>query len=73
MQYHYETVIYWDQEQNRFIVEAPELPGCCAFGSTRIEAVINAEHAIDIWIETAKICGDPVPQPAGPYAFLVHH
>ena len=61
----YELVIYWSDEDNAFIVEAPELPGCMADGATYQEAVANAEQVIVEWIETAMELGRPIPEPRG--------
>ncbi len=61
----YELIIYWSKEDDAFIVEVPELPGCMADGATYEEAVANAQTAIREWIETAKAIGRPIPQPKG--------
>ncbi len=65
MQSKYELVIYWSEDDQRFIVEVPELPGCMADGLNYQEAVQNAEQVIAEWIETANELGRPIPQPAG--------
>jgi predicted RNase H-like HicB family nuclease len=39
----YELIIFWSREDERYIVEVPELPGCMADGETYEEAVKNAE------------------------------
>ena len=31
--YRYEIILYWSNEDQAFIAEAPELPGCMAPGS----------------------------------------
>lgn len=59
----YEIIIYWSSEDQVFIAEVPELPGCMAHGSTQEEAVINAKDAIQLWIDTAKEFGDSIPPP----------
>jgi predicted RNase H-like HicB family nuclease len=61
----YEMIIYWSDEDNTFIVEVPELPGCMANGQTYQEAAANAETIIKEWIETAKDLGRPIPEPKG--------
>jgi predicted RNase H-like HicB family nuclease len=65
MESRYEMIIYWSQEDDAFIVEVPELPGCMAGGRTYQEAVANAELVISEWIETAKELGRPIPSPKG--------
>ncbi len=61
----YEVIIYWSDEDQAFVAEVPELPGCMADGTTYQEAVANAEIAIQEWIETAKELGRPIPEPKG--------
>ena len=62
----YELIIYWSKDDDSFVVEVPELPGCMAEGKTCAEAVKNAEDVIDEWIETARKLGRPIPEPRGP-------
>ena len=47
-----------------YIIEIPELPGCMADGETIEEAFLEAESAIESWIQTAKEFGDPIPDPS---------
>lgn len=65
----YEMVIYWSEEDDSFIVEVPELPGCMADGATYREAVINAEVVIEEWLETAQELGRSIPIPRGRLMF----
>lgn len=65
MEWKYEMIAYWSQEDHAYIVEVPELPGCMADGPTYQEAVSNAEVIIGEWIETAKELGRAIPQPRG--------
>ena len=64
----YELIIYWSKDDNSFVVEVPELPGCMADGQTYAEAVANAEVVIDEWIETARKLGLPIPEQRGKIA-----
>jgi len=61
----YEVILYWSDEDLLFIADVPELPGCAADGSTRQEALTNAEVVIREWIETAQELGRPIPEPKG--------
>ena len=61
--YRYEIIIYWSKEDNAFIAEVPELPGCMAHGNTYEEALKNIKDAIILWLDTAKEFGDPIPEP----------
>ena len=65
----YEIIIFWSEEDDAFVAEIPELPGCMADGQTYHEALSNAELIIQEWIETAKSLGRPVPKPKGRLAF----
>lgn len=65
MSIRYEMIIYWSEEDQAFLVEVPELPGCMADGETDEEAVANARQVIDEWIETAREEGRPIPEPKG--------
>jgi predicted RNase H-like HicB family nuclease len=59
----YEIIIYWSREDQLFVAEVPELPGCAAHGESQEEALANVNEAIDLWIQTAREFGDPVPEP----------
>ncbi|WP_280550391.1 MULTISPECIES: type II toxin-antitoxin system HicB family antitoxin [unclassified Halomonas] len=61
----YELIIYWSDEDEFFVVEVPELPGCMADGETYEQAVANAQQVIEEWIETARELGRPIPEPRG--------
>jgi predicted RNase H-like HicB family nuclease len=61
----YEIIIYWSNEDEAYICEVPELPGCAAHGDTQAAALENANEAIQLWIATAEEFGDPVPEPKG--------
>ena len=61
----YEMIIYWSKDDDAFVVEVPELPGCMADGPTYVDAVRAAESVIQEWIETANDLGRPVPEPRG--------
>lgn len=65
----YEIAIYWSDEDGAFIAEIPELPGCAADGTTREEALRNAEIAIEEWIATARELGRAIPAPKGRLVF----
>jgi predicted RNase H-like HicB family nuclease len=63
--YKYELIIFWSDEDRRYVVEVPELPGCMADGETYEEAIKNAQVVISEWIETARSVGREIPQPKG--------
>ncbi len=61
----YEIIIYWSEEDQSFVAEVPELPGCMAHGETYDSALANIKEAMELWINTAKEFNDPVPVPKG--------
>lgn len=65
MKLKYEILIYWSNEDECYLAEVPELPGCMADGNTYKEALKNAETASKLWIETAKEIGREIPEPKG--------
>ncbi|HEX6279584.1 MAG TPA: type II toxin-antitoxin system HicB family antitoxin [Pyrinomonadaceae bacterium] len=65
----YEIIIYWSKDDEAYVAEVPELPGCMADGSTYQEALANAETIIAEWIETAREIGREIPEPRGRLAY----
>jgi predicted RNase H-like HicB family nuclease len=61
----YEILLYWSNEDQAYIAEVPELPGCAADGKTYTEAVRNVEVIIHEWIDTAQELSRPIPEPKG--------
>jgi predicted RNase H-like HicB family nuclease len=49
-----EIIIFWSNEDQAFIAEVPELPGCMADGPTYQEALRNVELVTSEWLETAR-------------------
>ena len=60
----YSMTIFWSEDDQAFIVDVPELPGCMADGATRLEAVRNAERIIEEWIALAIQENREIPEPA---------
>lgn len=65
----YEIIIYWSAEDESFVAEVPELPGCMADGATYQSALANAEVIIAEWLETAREIGREIPEPKGRLVF----
>lgn len=63
--FRYETIIYWSDEDDAYVADVPELPGCMAHGDSYESALANAQDAIQLWIDTAEEVGDLVPEPKG--------
>lgn len=61
----YEIILYWSNADQAFIAEVPELPGCMAHGDSQETALKNVNDAMELWIDTAREFGDPIPEPKG--------
>ena len=59
----YSMLIRWSDEDQLYIVDVPELPGCTTHGRTYEEAVIQAQDAIETWIDGMSAWGRPIPKP----------
>jgi predicted RNase H-like HicB family nuclease len=65
----FEIVVYWSEQDDRFLAEVPELPSIITDGATRVEALRNAEDMIDAYLKAAHEGSWPVPHPKGRLAF----
>ena len=65
----YGVILQWSDEDDAFIAQVPELPGCAADGETYQEALTNVEAIIEEWIETAQSLGRSIPEPRGRLVF----
>ncbi len=54
-------VLIEQDEDGIFVAEVPALPGCISQGSTRKEALENAQEAMELFIESLEAHGDPIP------------
>ena len=61
----YEIIIFWSDEDQVFVADVPELPGCLAHGDTYESALAAVKDAIALWLETALATGRAVPQARG--------
>ncbi|MCL4472181.1 MAG: type II toxin-antitoxin system HicB family antitoxin [Sulfuricella sp.] len=61
----YEIILYWSEEDQVFIAEVPELPGCMAHGETQNDAFNNIQEAMSLWLDTARELGRTIPEPRG--------
>jgi predicted RNase H-like HicB family nuclease len=59
----YSVLILWSEDDEAFLANVLELPGCIAHGDTREEALQNALIAFENWIETAKELKREIPKP----------
>ena len=55
-------VILESNESGGCTVTVPLLPGCISEGDTREEALLNITEAIELYIESLQIDGEPIPR-----------
>ena len=60
----YSIFMQYDPQDKIYVASVPELQGCMAHGETKEEALKEIEIAKELWIETAKEDGLPIPEPA---------
>ena len=61
----YKIILYWSNEDQAVVAEAPKLPGCMAHGDDHESALRNIKAAMRFWIDRARELGRPVPEPKG--------
>ena len=61
----YEIIIYWSDDDESYVADVPELPGCMAHGASYEQALENAQEAMTLWLATAQDLGRSVPVPKG--------
>ncbi len=67
--YRYEIILFWSKEDNAFVADVPELPGCMAHGDTYEDALRNIQEAMSGWIDVAQELGEPIPESRGRLMF----
>ncbi len=51
------------EEEGGYTVTVPALPGCISYGETREEALSMIREAIEVYLESLEVHGDPRPVP----------
>lgn len=65
MTYHYRVILDWDEQDQIYIASLPDFgPYARTHGSTRAEAVVNAEAVLEALVETYQAEGRSLPTPA---------
>jgi predicted RNase H-like HicB family nuclease len=59
----YHINIFYSEEDEGYIADIPDLEHCSAFGSTPEEALREVLKAKEAWLEGARACNKPIPQP----------
>lgn len=65
----YEVIIYWNEQDEVFVAEMPELKGCVAHGATRDEALKEINIVANEWLNIAKENHWTIPEPKGRLLF----
>ena len=60
---HYHINIFWSDADSCWIADVPDLKSCSAHGDTPAEAVDEVRTAMELWLETARDEGMPIPEP----------
>jgi len=60
----YPIIVFWSDEDNMWVADAPDLKSCSGLGETAEQAVVELETAIDAWIDCARRAGYPIPPPS---------
>jgi predicted RNase H-like HicB family nuclease len=50
---HYWVRVWWSQEDDRWLADAPDLPGASSDGSSRIDALLNLAIVISQWLKNS--------------------
>ena len=59
----YHVNLMWSDEDQVWVADVPDLRRCTTHGKTRAQALANAVEVIDMWLETAREDGMPIPEP----------
>lgn len=54
-------VLLKPEPEGGYTVNVPALPGCITYGETLEEAKINAQEAIELYVESLKEYGEDIP------------
>ena len=54
--------VFWSDEDDCYVADIPDLFPCSAFGDTPQEALAEVLIARELWLETARESGNPIPE-----------
>ena len=60
----YPVLIFWSDEDGEYVAKVPDLEGCTATGESIEEAAHEIQIAMDLWLDTARDNGYPIPVPS---------
>ena len=64
--FRYPVYLRYSDEDEAWIAEVPDLPGCMADGETREDAIRAVEETAALWMDVAAEDGRDVPEPSDP-------
>ena len=59
----YHINIFYSEEDAAYVADIPDLEACSALGATPEQALTEVGRAKQLWLDTARASGKPVPQP----------
>jgi len=59
----YHINIFWSEPDHCYVADIPDLEFCSALGDTPEAALAELRIARELWIESARAIGKPVPRP----------
>jgi predicted RNase H-like HicB family nuclease len=60
----YPIEVFWSEEDQVWVANAPDLSFCTGHGSSPQEAVGEVEIAVEAWLDVAMSEGRPIPIPS---------
>jgi len=64
-------LVYWSEDDQCFLAEAPALKGCKTHGDSVEEAAKNGRQCVELWLDVAHEDGDFIPVPPARYSGTV--
>ena len=61
--HHYQVLVGWSPDDELFVAQVPDLPGCVAHGGSENEALANARDAVRLYLDVLSESGDSIPEP----------
>jgi predicted RNase H-like HicB family nuclease len=58
----YHVNVFWSADDDCWIADVPDLRPCSAHGETPVEAMAEAQVAIELWLEVARDEGMTIPE-----------
>lgn len=58
-------ILLTKEPEGGYTVNVPALPGCVTYGENVDHAMSMAQEAIELYVETLKADGEPVPDDSG--------